>query len=324
MNFCTYFDSKYISFGFSLLESLNKHYNDKGIYVLCLDHVTLTLTNKFYPKVNTITLSEIESVYKNLLTIKPQRPKTEYIWTLTPHLIEYLISHENLDFITYLDSDQYFFASPEPIINEVRSHSISILPHRFKKSIKHLEVYGLYNVSWVSMKNDSNSIEALRWWRERCIENCSVDIEKGIVGDQRYLNEFKSRFESVHDIRNKSCGVAPWNYDVSTPIILYHFQSLRMINSFFFTYNHSEYNCNLSNRKLNNIYRSFINTVLNKYSLLNEYNAQKRNNKLVFAIDMKSICTNDFIFVYKSFFLIFNFHKIIQLISFFKKVIRIR
>jgi hypothetical protein len=324
LNFCTYFDSKYISFGFSLLESLYKHYNDKGIYVLCLDQDTLLLTKKFFPKVITITLSEIENAYKDLLSIKVQRPATEYIWTLTPHLIEYLIQHKNVDFITYLDSDQYFFDTPKTIIDEVKFHSISILPHRFRKSLKHLEVYGFYNVSWVSMRNDSNAREALKWWRCKCIENCSVDLDKGIVGDQKYLDSFKSRFKSVHDIENEGCGVAPWNLKISSKIILYHFQSLRIINRFMFTYNHSEYNFKLSSRTFVNIYGPFLRNVILKYSELNEYSNHRMGMKFRFSIDMKSLCTNDFIFFYKSIFLIFNFHKIIRFIGFIKKVIRYR
>ena len=322
MNFCTYFDSKYISFGFSLLESLHKHYNDKGIYVLCLDQETLLLTRKFFPKVITITLSEIENAYKDLLSIKVQRPATEYIWTLTPHLIEYLIQHKNVDFITYLDSDQYFFDTPKTIIDEVEFHSISILPHRFRKSLKHLEVYGFYNVSWVSMRNDSNAREALKWWRCKCIENCSVDLDKGIVGDQKYLDLFKSRFQSVHDINNDGCGVAPWNYDINKKIILYHFQSLRLINRFMFTYNHSEYKFKLSHRIFVDVYAPFIKIVLGKYSQIKIYKNQNNSSKLRFQIHGNLFYTNDFIFIYKRFFLIFNFRIIYKLFTILIKLLR--
>ena len=322
MNFCTYFDSKYISFGFSLLESLHKHYNDKGIYVLCLDQDTLLLTKKFFPKVITITLSEIENAYKDLLSIKVQRPATEYIWTLTPHLIEYLIQHKNVDFITYLDSDQYFFDTPKTIIDEVKFHSISILPHRFRKSLKHLEVYGFYNVSWVSMRNDSNAREALKWWRYKCIENCSVDLEKGIVGDQKYLDSFKSRFKSVHDIENEGCGVAPWNLKISSKIILYHFQSLRIINRFMFTYNHSEYNFKLSHRIFVDVYAPFIKIVLGKYSQIKNYQNQNNSSKLRFRIHKQLFYTNDFIFIYKRIFFIFNFRIIYKLFTILNKLLR--
>ena len=322
MNFCTYFDSKYITFGFSLIDSLNKYINSKFIYILCLDHATLTLTKKFYPEVITITLSEIEIAYQDLLLVKERRPATEYIWTLTPHLIEYLIRYKNLSCVTYLDSDQFFFDTPKTIIHEVQNYSISILPHRFKQSLKHLEVYGFYNVSWVTMKNDSNAINALKWWRIKCIENCTVDLEQGIVGDQKYLDLFKSRFQSVHDINHDGCGVAPWNFDINKKIILYHFQSLRLINRFMFTYNHSEYNFKLSHRIFVNVYAPFIKIVLGKYSQIKNYQNQNNSSKLRFRIHKELFYTNDFIFIYKRFFLIFNFRIIYKLFTILNKLLR--
>jgi hypothetical protein len=310
LKFCTYFNSTYITYGFTLIQSLQKHCPNCSISVLCLDNDTLRLTNLFFPKVNTISLPELESTYQDLLSVKNKRSKTEYFWTLTPHLIEHVIKLFNCASVTYLDSDQFFFSSPKDIIREINNYSISILPHRFRKDLKYLEIYGRYNVSWVTMKNDTNALHALQWWRNKCIEDCSVNLDKGVVGDQKYLDFFQSKFSSVHDIRNKGCGIAPWNYEKSNDLILYHFQSLKFINSYIFAFNHSEYKFAIDRKIFKEIYKPFIKQVINNFRSFRNLEQFDNNNKLKFKLDKNILSTNEFIFMYKEFFWVFNLFKL--------------
>lgn len=286
---------------------------------MCLDNNALKLTNLYFPKVNTISLSELESTYKELLPVKNKRPKTEYFWTLTPHLIEYVIKFFNCNSVTYLDSDQFFFSSPKEIISEINNYSISILPHRFRQDLKHLEIYGRYNVSWVTMKNDTNALQALQWWKNKCIEDCSVNLDKGVVGDQKYLDFFQSKFSSVHDIRNKGCGTAPWNYNKDSYLILYHFQSLKFINPNIFAFNHGEYNFAIDRKIFKEIYKPFINKVTNNFSSLCNLE-EFDNNKFKFKLDKNILSTNEFIFVYKEFFWVFN---LFILFNFYNRILRL-
>ena len=71
-----------------------------------------------------------------------------------------------------------------------------------------------------------------KWWQERCIEWCYARFEDGKFGDQKYLDDWETRFKAqVHVLKNKELILAPWNatrfqYGNSA---VWHFQGLRVI-----------------------------------------------------------------------------------------------
>ncbi|MCF8131041.1 MAG: tetratricopeptide repeat protein [Deltaproteobacteria bacterium] len=88
-------------------------------------------------------------------------------------------------------------------------------------------------------------MEALKWWRNRCLEWCHARLEDGKFGDQLYLNDWPARFKQVKVLQNIGAGVGPWNHiqyrfsDSSqdsrilindNPLIFYHFHSLSFVS----------------------------------------------------------------------------------------------
>lgn len=188
-----------------------------------------------------ISLAEFED--PDLLSIKRTRTVEEYCWTCTPSLPLYIMKqHPDLNTISYLDADLFFFSSPEPIYEEFGDRSIMIIPHRFPKERDDLlEKAGIYNVSMLAFRNDRNSFECLRWWRDKCIEWCFRESEDGRLGDQKYLDDWPQRFFKVHVLRHKGANVGPWNlyrYDIRTadnrifvdeiPLVFYHFHAVEL------------------------------------------------------------------------------------------------
>ncbi len=143
-----------------------------------------------------------------------------------------------------MDSDIFFFSSPDPIYDELGDQSVLIHEHRFPPRLAHLVEYGRYNVGLLCFRNDSYSIRVLNWWRERCLEWCYCRLENGKYADQAYLDDWLTRFDRVVVLRNVGAGVAPWNHeqyvyssDVSgrvlvngTPLVFYHYHSLTFVN----------------------------------------------------------------------------------------------
>ena len=236
-NFCTYFDKNYMLKGLALYHSLLRHCQNFNLWILCFDDITYDILKKLSLKnVELIKLYDFED--EKLLAVKSGRKVFEYCWTCTPSLPLYILKQNpNLEMITYLDADLFFYDSPKSVYDEFGDNSIMIIPHNFSEDQKFREkTSGIYNVSMLIFRNDPNALECLNWWRERCLEWCFDYYEDGKFGDQLYLNDWPNKFKKVCVLENPGANVASWNvrkYNPSKwPIIFYHFHNIRIYNIF--------------------------------------------------------------------------------------------
>lgn len=245
-HFCTYFDSNYLPRALALYNSLRRHAGEFRLYVLCLDAATYVhLSGAGAPEwIIPVRLSELEAADPALAAVRETRSRVEYYFTCTAAFQVYLLERfPEIDLLTYLDADLYFYASPAPIFEEMGERSILIVGHRFPEHLKHLEAFGLYNVGLLTFRNDAAGRECLAWWRERCIEWCYDRLEDGKFGDQKYLDDWPERFAGVAVLEQKGANLAPWNlggYTVGeqngtvmvdeNPLIFYHFHKLKILS----------------------------------------------------------------------------------------------
>ena len=179
-NFCTLFDSYYLTRGMALYESLLKNCDKFHLYIFAFDAQTLDiLKSKNLQSATIISLLDFET--DELLEIKNRRTVAEYCWTCTASTITYAIKKYNLDHCTYVDADIYFFSSLSPIFEEIGDSSVAITPHNFSKELKSSEIYGKYCVQFTYFKNDKDGMAALNWWRESCLNWCYAKLQ-----DHRY------------------------------------------------------------------------------------------------------------------------------------------
>lgn len=243
--FCTYFDVNYLSRGLALYDSLRATAPDFTLDVLCLDdEAAAQLERRALPGIRLTRLVALESADPDLLATKGTRSNVEYIFTAGPAFMRYLFDREpSIDLLTYLDSDLYFFSSPEPLFTEADAADAAtvIVGHRFPPRLRHLEETGKYNVAWVSFRRDPDGLACLDYWRSACIDWCHDRVEDGRYADQKYLDEFPQRFPRVHEVQHPGADVAPWNLTTSpvretagqflagdAPLIFFHFQGLKM------------------------------------------------------------------------------------------------
>ena len=271
--FCTYFDHRYLSRGLALYYSLRKYCSNFKLFVLCLSRECYEiLKQKRLENIFLLKLEDIERGDDELLKAKSNRTLVEYYFTLTPSFILYVLSNfDEVDFVTYLDADLYFFSDPGPIFEEIGENSIAIVPHRFPARLKHLEKFGVYNVSWLSFRRDENGLSCLRWYRERCNEWCYDRVEDDKFADQKYLEKFELLFGKVHVIQHKGANVAPWNienykltimdskiYVDNQPLVFYHFHGLRKFMSFLYDSGFAEYSSKFTRIIRDNIYLPYV------------------------------------------------------------------
>lgn len=194
-----------------------------------------------------IPLKDLEDAA--LLSVKPTRTRAEYCWTSTSSTILYVLEHFPVDRCTYLDADMLFFADPDVLFKEMGERSVLITEHRYSPQYNKESLSGKYCVQFVSFRNDLQGLTVLRWWRERCLEWCYARFEDGKFGDQKYLDDWTTRFTGVHELQHLGGGMAAWNvqqYDVyhkngtltgrertsglEFPVIFYHYHYLRFLS----------------------------------------------------------------------------------------------
>lgn len=247
LNFCTLFDSNYLSRGLVMYDSLKKHCDDFHLYVFAFnakaEEVLKTLNLKH---MTVISLSEFED--EQLLKVKPERSRAEYCWTCTSSTIQYVLDHFEVENCTYLDADLRFYHNPRVLIDEMEASGKSVLitSHRYTRRYDQSFLRGKYCVQFMYFKNNPEGREVLQWWRERCLEWCYARVEDGKFGDQKYLDDWTTRFPSVHELEHLGGGVAPWNcqqYDFSLnnekqlvgeangnsfPVVFFHFHGVKV------------------------------------------------------------------------------------------------
>ncbi len=209
-NFCTLFDSNYLTKGLALYYSLEKHCENFHLFIFAFDEIAYNVLKKLnLSKATIISLIEFED--EELLKVKPIRTKGEYCWTATSSTILYILEKYNVESCTYIDADIFFYSSPKPIFEELVNDSILITEHRYSPEYNKENKSGKYCVQFITFKNDEKGLKVLRWWRERCIEWCYNRFEDGKFGDQLYLDDWTERFEGVHVMKHLGGGLAAWN-----------------------------------------------------------------------------------------------------------------
>jgi hypothetical protein len=209
-NYCTLFDSGYLSRGLLLYDSLMKYSDDAWLYVFAFDDESFRILKKMnLPRMTVVSLKKFED--SELLRVKPTRSRAEYCWTSSSSTVLYVLNNFDVSNCTYVDADMIFYSDPSILIKEMGDNSVSIIKHRYTKKYDQSKLSGIYCVQFMTFKKEKQGLKILNWWRDRCLEWCYNRREDGKFGDQKYLDDWPKRFEGIHTIENLGAGVAPWN-----------------------------------------------------------------------------------------------------------------
>ena len=276
--YCTYFDHNYLSRGLALYHSLQRHAPGARLWVLCLNEdCHRILTTLGLPDIVPVRLSDFEKADPEVAATRVGRSAIEYYFTCSPAWMLFVLEREaDAEWVTYLDSDLYFFESPEAIYGELRDAAVAIIPHRYPPKLSKLRKFGTYNVGWVGARNDPDGIAVIRWWRERCIEWCHDYVDAGRFADQGYLDSFPGLSARVKVIENIGANLAPWNianYRIAVrdrkvmihanhPLIFFHFQGLRKGLRWFIFNSHRAFRAPFSGDVRHHIYKPYVDELL--------------------------------------------------------------
>jgi len=212
-NFCTLFDSNYLTRGLLLHESLSRNISRFHLFIFAFDQLTYDILNKLQLE-NTTVISLKEFENEELLEAKKSRSRAEYCWTCTSSTIDYVLENYKVPACTYLDADLIFYSSPEVLLGELKNgKNVLITEHRFSNFAKLFEQRraGRFCVQFITFAARDDSRKILNTWKNQCIDWCYARYEDGKFGDQKYLENWPEQYENVHVLEHLGGGIAPWN-----------------------------------------------------------------------------------------------------------------
>jgi hypothetical protein len=244
--FGTLFFANYLTRVLALYRSLEERFDsDFKLTMLCMDDEAVRVLERLQlPKAELLRIRDLERSFPELAAVRTSRSIAEFSWTTTPFLLLHLLGKVSTgEPVVYLDADMMFYSDPQPIFDEWGANAISIHEHRYAPQHQHHERQsGRFNVGWVGVRNNDEGNRCVARWASQCIELCVYDPERGLCGDQRYLEEWPARYEHLTIIQHKGAGLGPWNFERyalsagpdsllvdGMPIIFYHFSSLRVL-----------------------------------------------------------------------------------------------
>jgi hypothetical protein len=239
-SFCTLFDTNFSPQGIALIESILKFLPNARVFVLAMDdEVGSLLKRRFATQIEVLDLSQIESTA--LLEVKKDRSRGEYCWTLTPFLPRFILSHfHDVESVTYVDADLYFFRSPQIILDELSESGKTVLitEHGYDPQYDKSVESGRFCVQFMTFHRSRGALEILDWWSAKCLEWCFARHEDGKFGDQKYLDQWPELFgHHIHIYSQPWNTLAPWNTEwwhakhstlAESKPVFYHFHGLRI------------------------------------------------------------------------------------------------
>src|SRR6185312_13014171 len=141
--YCTYFDHRYLARGVLMHRSLRAT-GPVTTFVLCLDQLCVEMLRVLQePGLEPVTMEQLERWAPELPALRNTRSLIEFYFTLTPFFTQYVLEKAaDGELVTYIDSDLYFFAGPDPVFDEMRDSSIGIIRHKFPPECRDREAFG--------------------------------------------------------------------------------------------------------------------------------------------------------------------------------------
>lgn len=234
MIFCTLSDKNYLANGIALCENINEKCREqhKLLFYLCLDNETFTqlnLVKKENPFLIPVQLETIKTYlpkqFKCLVQNHESRPidtsdgQSSFHWAMAPLFTNYILNILNTQECMYIDSDIYFYQTPEDIFDVCRNHDVGLITHKHVRLEKMRRNVGYYNVGIIYFQNTTFGSACCRWWQDVVVDTNNPWYNPfGSCGDQKYLEIFKDIFPflSIKIIDEAIGHSAPWNLGSST------------------------------------------------------------------------------------------------------------
>jgi hypothetical protein len=238
--------NNYLAEAVTLGNSLeNCGFDPKKYFIFLVDEMSPEID---YGTINYTVIKLTDKIIPGFTVLTQKRTIVELSTAVKPSLFSYLLSlYGQESLFAYFDPDLYFLQNAENfIISEIENHSILLTPHVTRPVPLEIEPfentflnYGIYNLGFIAIKADDNSLKMLKWWEERTLSLGVDDVKNGYFVDQLWMNLVPVFFEGAKITKHPGFNTAYWNlneriikktkdsFQVNKifPLVFFHFSS---------------------------------------------------------------------------------------------------
>lgn len=234
----------YISFAAVLAESMKNSNPDTNFIIFIADGISdelMLFANK--NKLNIRNALDIDS--KKFMKMAFYYEVTEYCTSIKPFIFNELMD-KGYELISYIDPDIYVYQNlHDAIYANLETNNIILTPHicspindnKIPSEADHLKT-GTYNLGFISLKATDESSKFIKWWMQKCENECFNDPIKGLFVDQKWINLVPGMFNGVYISKHLGLNVAYWNFhereiikdtiNNKFPLIFFHFSGITL------------------------------------------------------------------------------------------------
>jgi len=235
-----------------LVESLRRFHKNADVYIVFPD----------VPPPDS-TAGEALSLFDGVITLQDLHLDENKGWIFSHDIVEFCTAvkpfalqhllNKQYRTVVYLDPDIAVFSPLDWVLNQMQASSIALTPHQLapeqaQQAIVDNELcalqYGIYNLGFAAVRNDTNGRLFAQWWADRCTDYCIDDPAHGLFTDQKMCDLVPALFDDVKVLRHPGLNVASWNLShrkLSTtadgaivvadkdPLVFFHFTKINHV-----------------------------------------------------------------------------------------------
>lgn len=207
--------NNYFAQALLLGKSFLLHNPDFEFYVGLIDEKSNQINyNQFNIKI--LPIAQIEP---DILDLALKYNIVELNTAVKPHYFLHFIEKLNAKVVFYLDPDIYVYQNFKPLEEYLQVDDILLTPHILKpipidgKTPFENDFlnFGLYNLGFIALKVNNNTINMLNWWKQRTYKFGYHNLAKGLFVDQLWINLVPILFEKCKIIHHPGYNIGPWN-----------------------------------------------------------------------------------------------------------------
>ncbi|TAH01518.1 MAG: glycosyl transferase [Sphingobacteriales bacterium] len=166
--------------------------------------------------INILPIAQIEP---DILDLALKYNIVELNTAVKPHYFLHFIEKFNAKVVIYLDPDIYVYQNFKPLEDYLEIDDILLTPHILKPIPIDRKTpfendflnFGLYNLGFIALKVNNNTINMLNWWKQRTYQFGYHNLAKGLFVDQLWVNLVPILFGKCKIINHPGYNIGPWN-----------------------------------------------------------------------------------------------------------------